>query len=177
VRIVALPQDADQPAAADCAAHLLTAQQRRQLALAALAGQPISHLAQHYQVSRKFVYQQLDIAHNALEHAFAAKPPEHEPVLFYLPVTRSWLRQLVLALVLICHSSLRGVVELLADLFDYHLSLGTVSNIVHSAVPVAERIDHDQDLSAIRHDALDEIFQAVRPVLVGAEFIPAIASC
>jgi len=38
--------------------------------------------------------------------------------------------------VLICHSSYRGVVELLRDLFDYRISLGTVHNIVHS--PVAQ---------------------------------------
>ena len=44
--------------------------------------------------------------------------PPLDDVLFYLPVTKAWLRQLVLGLVLICHSSTRGVVELLGDLFD-----------------------------------------------------------
>ena len=44
--------------------------------------------------------------------------PKADEVLFHLPVTKAWLRQLVLALVLICHSSYRGVVELLRDLFD-----------------------------------------------------------
>ena len=97
-----LPQEGDQTAASDCPAHRLTPAQRRQLALDALAGQSISLLAEQRQVSRKFVYQQLDIAHDALERAFAPVPDEKERVLFYLPVTRSWIRQLVLALVLIC---------------------------------------------------------------------------
>ena len=50
--------------------------------------------------------------------------PDPPQLLFWLPVTKPWLRQLVLGLTLICHSSLRGVHELLADLFDYPLSLG-----------------------------------------------------
>ena len=90
-------------------------------------------------------------------------------MLFYLPVTTSWLRQLVLALVLICHSSTRGVVELLRDLFDHPISLGTVHNIVHSAVPHARRINQQYDLSRIRIGLLDEIFQAGDPVLVGVD--------
>ena len=58
-------------------------------------------------------------------------------MLFYLPVTKHWLRQLILALVFICHSPLRGVVELLKDVFDYPISLGTVFNTVHAAVAPA----------------------------------------
>jgi predicted DNA-binding protein YlxM (UPF0122 family) len=69
-----LPQDGDLIALPDCPAHRLTSLQRRQLALDALAGQSISLLAEQCQVSRKFVYQQLDIAHDALERAFAPVP-------------------------------------------------------------------------------------------------------
>jgi hypothetical protein len=167
--IVALPQDTDQPAQADCPAHLFFPAQRRQLALAALAGQPICHLAQQYQVSRKFVHQQLDIARDALEQAFAPVPDDPEKVLFTIAITRSRLRQIVLALVLICHSSLRGVVEFLAAVFDYRISLGSVFTIVHSAVARARHINESQDLSAVRIAADDEIFQAGQPVLVGVD--------
>jgi hypothetical protein len=165
----ALPQEGDPTALPDCPAHRLTSLQRRQLALDALAGQSISRLAEQHQVSRKFVYQQRDIAHAALERAFAPVPDDKERVLFYLPVTRSWIRQLVLALVLICHSPLRGVVELLADLFDYPLSLGTVHNIVQSAVATARQVNAGEDLSGVRIGDHDEIFQAGDPVLVGID--------
>src|ERR1700676_4393922 len=103
-----------------CAPRLLGPQQRQRLALAALAGQPISDLARRHHVSRRFVYRQRRRASLALDRAFAPPPPPQEKVLFYLPVTRSWLEQLVLALLLIAHCSLRGVHELLRDLFDYH---------------------------------------------------------
>jgi hypothetical protein len=60
-------------------ARLLPPQARQQLALDALAGQSISALAEQHHVSRKFVYQQLGHAHDALDHAFAppaAPPPQ-----------------------------------------------------------------------------------------------------
>src|SRR5438270_893242 len=82
--------------------------QRQQLACAALAGHSVSALAEEYQVSRKFVYQQLHQANDALDQAFTAPAGDADTVLFSLPVTKDWLRQLVLGLVLICHSSLRG---------------------------------------------------------------------
>jgi hypothetical protein len=147
----------------------LVPQQRQQLALDALAGHSVSVLAQEHHVSRKFVYQQLHQAHDALAQAFAPAPADQDAVLFTLPVTKDWLQQLVLGLVLIGHSSLRGVTEVLADLFDYPLSLGTVHTLVQQAVTTARRINDQEDLSCIRLGAHDEIFQAGQPVLVGAD--------
>ena len=77
----------------------------------------------------------------------------------------------------ICHSSTRGVVELLRDLFDFRISLGTVHNIVHSPVAQARRINQQYDLSTILIGLLDEIFQAADPVLVGVDAHPPSASC
>jgi hypothetical protein len=84
-------------------------------------------------------------------------------------VTAAWLRQLVLGLTLIGHSSLRGVVELLRDLFDYPLSLGTVHTILQDAMTQAQACNASQDLSGVRIGAHDEIFQSGQPVLVGAD--------
>ena len=152
-----------------CPAKQLAPQQRQGLAIQVLAGtETVSELARQHEVSRKFLYQQVHTAEKALSAAFA---PSSRPddVLFYLPVTKAWLRQLVLGLVFICQSSTRGVVELLRDLFDYRISLGTVHNIVHSPVAHARRINQQYDLSTIRIGLLDEIFQAADPVLVGVD--------
>ena len=92
-----------------------------------------------------------------------------EDVLFYLPVTKAWLRQLVLALVLVCHAPYRAVVELFRDLLDWRISLGTVHNIVRSAVEPARAISGRVDLAGVGKGALDEIFQAQKPVLVGVD--------
>jgi hypothetical protein len=134
------------------------------------ATQPVSRLARQAQVSRKFVYRQSAKAQQALDRAFAGHPPEpDQPPLFHLPITKPWLEQLVLALVLICHSPLRGVVELLTDLFDYPLSLGQVHAILARAIPKAQLINDRQNLAAVRLGAHDEIFQTGWPVLVGVD--------
>ena len=152
-----------------CPAKRLLPQQRQDLAIQVLARtETVSELARQHEVSRKFLDQQVHTAEKALSEAFA---PSSRPddVLFYLPVTKAWLRQLVLGLVFICHSSTRGVVELLRDLFDYRISLGTVHNIVHSPIAQARRINQQYDLSTILIGLLDEIFQAHDPVLVGVD--------
>jgi hypothetical protein len=152
-----------------CPAKALPPSQRLQIGLQALAGtQTITHLADEFDVSRKFVHRQSAIADRALADAFTPQQSDDE-VLFHLPVTKQWLRQLILALTLICHSPLRGVVEILRDLFDYTISLGTVFNVVHAAVALAREHNQAQDLSRVRIGALDEIFQVGQPVLVGVD--------
>jgi hypothetical protein len=166
------PSDLDLAASPDrqsWPAQGLQPSQRQDLAIQALAGtETISELARRHEVSRKFLYQQVHTAELALDQAFA---PTTEPddVLFYLPVTKAWIRQLVLALVLICHSSYRGVIELLRDLFDTPIAPGAVHDIVRGAVPQARWFDQRYDLATIDVGAHDEIFQADAPVLVGVD--------
>ena len=127
---------------------------------------PFQTLAREHEVSRKFLYHQADTAREALSQAFHPQPKDEE-VLFYLPVTNAWLRQLVLALVLVCHAPYRAVVEFFRDLLDWHISLGSVHNIVRSAVEPARAISGRINFAGVGDGALDEIFQAQKPVLVG----------
>ena len=119
-------------------------------------------------MSRKFLYHQKAIAQRALNTAFEKEEAENE-VLYYLPVTQQWIFQLILALILICHCSYRGIKELLRDLFDYSLSIGTIHNRVIEATEKARKINQAQDLSSIKVPLLDELFQGPRPVLTGVD--------
>jgi len=103
-----------------------------------------------------------------LDAAFSTTTNEGE-VLFYLPITKTWVWQLILALILICHCSYRGVVELLRDLFDLPMSMGTIHNRLQSAAKKASAMNLTQDLSAIKVGLHDEIFQGSQPVLVGVD--------
>jgi hypothetical protein len=97
------------------AAHSLGSTQRQEIAIQALEGRiPISHMANKYSISRKFIYQQKERAFGAVSQAFEEKDDGH--VLFYLPVTKEWVHQLVLALILIGRCSFDGVIEILRDL-------------------------------------------------------------
>ncbi|MEM8831107.1 MAG: hypothetical protein AAGE96_17375 [Cyanobacteria bacterium P01_G01_bin.19] len=147
----------------------LQARDRQQLAINVLSQQePISQIAKQEQVSRKFLYQQKAIAQLALNTAFEKSKPQKE-VLYYLPVTQQWIFQLILALILICHCSYRGIKELLRDLFDYSLSIGTIHNRIIAATEKARKINQAQDLSSIKVPLLDELFHSNRPVLTGVD--------
>ncbi len=142
---------------------------RKSLAIEVLSkSEAISRLAAQHQVSRKFLYQQGQKANEALNATFSSTTNSPE-VLFYLPITKTWLWQLILGLILICHSSYRGVVELLRDLFDLPISVGTIHNRLQSAAQNAKALNLAQDLSGIKVGLDDEIFQGSQPVLVGVD--------
>jgi hypothetical protein len=157
------------------AARRLGPQERLELALESLGtGVCISGLARDAGVSRKFIYQQQCKALLALDGAFWPPPPPPSPsaaeeVLFFLPVTRSWLRQLVLALILICHCSIRGVHELLRDLLNYDLSIGSIHNITQEAITKVAENNARENLSAVDCAVPDEIFVCGSPVLCVAD--------
>lgn len=152
-----------------CAAHALNAEQRQHLALQVLARtESVTELAGRHQVSRQFLYQQATQGAQALAQAFAPQAKDEE-VLFYLPVTKAWLRQVVLGLVLLCHSSFRGVIAFFRDLLDCPVSLGSVHAIVRQAVSLAQQVNAAQDLARVRATSHDELFQAGLPVLTGID--------
>jgi hypothetical protein len=151
------------------AAAMLPENDRKDLAIQALArSATISDLSARHGVSRKFVYQQTRKAGEALDDAFLSPTPNEE-VLFTLTVTKSWLRQVIVALTLICHSSYRGIIAFLRDLLGVTISVGTVHDVLQAATQQAGVINRQQDLSGIRVGLHDEIFHGGKPVLAGVD--------
>ena len=151
------------------AAAILPESDRKDLAIQALArSATISDLSVRHSVSCKFVYQQAHKAGAALDKVFLSGSPEDD-VLFHLTVSKTWLRQVIVALTLICRSSYRGVVEFLRDLLGVPISIGTVHHVLQSATRQAAMVNHDQDLSGILVGLHDEIFQGALPVLAGVD--------
>jgi len=150
------------------AAHM--APSRRQvLAVAGMARkQPVSDLARENDVSRNFIYDQIEKANRALDAAFHPEKDDDQRVLFNIPVTKQWIRQVVLSAILDCHSSGRGVKDFIQNVLDSEIAVGTIHNIVMAAVQKARLVNGEEDLSKIRVGAHDEIFQG-DPVLVGAD--------
>lgn len=143
---------------------------RQELAIQALAqSAPRTALAEQADVSRKFVTAQANKARQALQDAFQPRAAtDEQEVLFWLPVTRQTLQIVVVVLLLRCHSSYRGVVEFMRDVFDYSISLGTVHNIAQESIQKVRVIHRTEELSGIHTGAHDEIFQG-DPVLVGVD--------
>lgn len=151
------------------AAHSLNSLKRQEIGIHAIGGYtPISHVADQYGVSRKFVYKQKEKALAGITHAFNEQAPDDgQKVLFYIPVTKQWLCQVVLALIFICRASYQGVAEFFRDILDSSISKGTIHNIVHQHLETAKKINQQQDLSNVREGLHDEIYQAGNAVLVG----------
>jgi hypothetical protein len=118
-------------------------------------------------VSRKFVYQQANKARLALDDALISAAADDE-VLFEIPVTKRWLRQVIVALALMCRGSYLGIIEFMRDVLGASISMGTVHNVRRSAAEQAGVINGAQDLSRIRTAGLhDELFHGGMPVLAG----------
>ena len=148
----------------------LNFKERKELAIHAITGKStITSLAEEAKTSRKFIYAQKDKAIKALGTAFSEVEPDEEKVLFYLPVTKSWLKQLVIALIFICHSSYQGVIEIFRDLLHVGISKGNIHNILQGVLEKITEIHIQQNLSQVKVGAHDEIFQNGLPVLVGCD--------
>jgi hypothetical protein len=88
-------------------------------------------------------------------------------VLFQVRVTRRRLRQLIVALALMCRSSYLGIIEFMRDVLGWPISIGTIHNVLHAAAVQAGAISGAQDLSRIRTGLHDELFHSEKPVLAG----------
>jgi len=142
---------------------------RKDLAIQVLAGtETVSDLAARHGVSRKFVYHQTGKARAALDDAFLDAAQEDD-VLFEFTVTKAWLRQVIVALPLICRSSYRGVIEFIRDLLGVSVSVGAVHDTLQFAARQAGVINDGEDLSGIRVGLHDEIFHGSTPVLAGVD--------
>lgn len=151
-------------------ASTLSPQERKQLAIQAIAKtSTISEIASSVDTSRKFIYAQKYKAEVALEKAFVPNTDSDDAVLFQLAITKDWIHQFILGILLICHGSFRNVCEMLKDLFNFEISIGSIHNIVEKATKAAREQNRAEDLSLIKIGAHDEIFQGKDPVLVGCD--------
>ena len=119
----------------------MTPERRKRLSIDVLARKkPVTDLSKENGVSRKFLYKQAAEADEALTRTFETKEKD-EDVLFYIPVTKAWVKRTIVALILICHASFRNAAEFMNDVIGHKISVGTVHNIVNEVVPVARCIN------------------------------------
>jgi hypothetical protein len=90
----------------------------------------------------------------SISHPFDPQVPidtnGQDKVLFSLPLTKRWLGQVTLALTMVAHASMRGVIEFMSDLRGVSISPGAVHNFHQRAVRQATAINDSIELSAIR---------------------------
>ena len=130
---------------------------------------PVTDIAKQYDVSRQFIYRQKDKVISAVDDAFDETSDDNEKILFHLPVTKAWLDQLTICLMLHGRTSFRNIKSLIKDCFDYDISAGNIHNIFNSTQLSAAKINDNQDLSSVKLAAHDELFHHNKPVLAGVD--------
>lgn len=125
----------------------------------------IVDIARRYDCSRNTVYEQQEIALTAANNAFE----KEEGVLFYLPVTKDFIHATVVDLWVGCKVSTRDIVCHLKNTMDYHLSVGSVTNILDAASDKAPSINDSYNLSAIKDSAADELYHHNKPLLASVD--------
>ncbi len=68
-----------------------------------------------------------------------------------------------------CKVSTRDIVCHLKNTMDYHLSVGSVTNILDAASGKASSINHSYNLSAIKDSAADELYHHNKPLLASID--------
>jgi len=145
--------------------HSIPSNTKRNIALEALSSsKPISHIAEDYNCSRTAVYTQRDIAIQATNEAF--KDKDDSAVLFYIPVSKHFIHQVIVALLVVCKSSYRDTQLFLQTIFNYDVSIGNITNVISDAARTAATINSSYDLSIIETSASDEIYHQNKPILV-----------
>lgn len=139
---------------------------KREIALESIRKeQSIVDIARRYECSRNTVYEQQKIALAAANNAFEATVDD---VLFYLPVTKNYIRGVVVDL-FTKRNSQRDIQSFLESSFGYSLSLGSVYNTLDAAGDRAIAINSSYDLSFIKNSAADELFHRDKPILTSVD--------
>ena len=133
------------------------------MALQAIGGRrTITEISKNFHCNRTTVHEQKNRALEAATNAFENVEDE---TLFTIPVTKSFINQIVVGLFCICGSSYRGVMFFLQSIFDYSIPLGSVFNILDVAADKAASINGAYELSSIKSSAADEVFHRNQPIL------------
>ena len=123
-----------------CIAKQMNGSERASLALEAIKeSKPVVALSKALNVSRQFIHRQKTKAVETINKAFSDSidTPDDDKVLFNIPVTKSWLKQVALSLLLDCQSSFRGVKKMFANVLDYSISVSALFSYYLEAVAPA----------------------------------------
>ena len=159
-------------ASPESAAMQMSGTTRAELALEAIKkSKPITALSDVYNVSRQFIHKQKNKAVDSINKVFsnADIKSDDEKILFNIPVTKSWVKQIILSLIMNCRSSFRGVQKTLLDVMDYSISLGSVFNVYSDAVQASQAINDSENLNNVKLGAHDEMFIHNVPILTGVD--------
>lgn len=130
----------------------------------AAAGIPVSEIAQEFQASREWVYQQKERVQNHIDSIDNGPGPVPS-----ISLDGRFEKRMILSLSLDCHASAEGIQRTFSSVFGMHVSIGKISSVLEEASERAQLFDSQVPLGSITQGANDEIFQGDTPVLTGID--------
>lgn len=82
---------------------------------------------------------------------------------------RQMIKRIIVSTAVECKGSIEDIKAHLENVFDFHISEGSISNILNEAAEKAKAFNDSIPLDKIKIGLSDEIFQAGDPVLVGVD--------
>ena len=126
-----------------------------------MAGVPYIIACGIYGVSRAY-YSELKVpAQQKLDILYPANGRVEGVIL----INREFIKRCVVALALQCRVTLHGITRFCDSVMGYHVSKGTIYNMLDEVIPAAIEFDERVPLENIQAIAPDEIFQQNEPVL------------
>ena len=111
-------------------AKSMSAERKKRVALQVVSKQKtISFLADENNTSRKFIRKQGIEFQEVVDKQFDADTSNGDDVIYYWPITKAWISQHVIALMLLPNASYRNIIVIIKDLLDYDISIGSVNSI------------------------------------------------
>lgn len=128
----------------------------------------ISQLSQDYQISRPTAYKAVDDVWKLLQGHYSKSEEEHQAV--NVTIDKQQLHRAIIALRVIAPNSIRSIEDLLPIIYPgLKFSYGSIQGILSEAEDKAKEFNSREDLSAIKHSALDEMYSQGNPVLAGID--------
>ncbi len=148
----------------------MSPERKKHTALEAITHQKtITRLADENYTSRKFIRQQGNNLQGVIDKHFDLDKSNDNNVIYYIPITKAWITQFVIVLMLLGHVSYRNIIMIIKNLLDYDICLGSINNIFNAAVEKARQINAVENLSNIQVTANDELFHDNKPILSGID--------
>lgn len=135
------------------------------IALDALSSNTVSDVAKKHSVTRKTAANHKTIALDAINKTFDAKAGEKEKVLFWVPVTNSYIKMIITLLFVIAKVSIRDSRSFIENAFDHQVSTGYISQTLDEVTAKADAVNQSYSLSGCKTSATDELFHQDKPTL------------
>jgi hypothetical protein len=147
----------------------LSTHSKKQIALEALSNDNLSEVARTHEVTRKTARKQKTVALDSIDNAFSKKTNDSEKVLFYIPVTKTYIKMIITLLFVICKASIRDTKAFVEYAFDHQISVGHIAQTLDEATAKAGVVNQSYNLSSCKDSSTDELFHQGKPVLAAID--------